>query len=264
MNPPFIADPIVQATDVTKIYRSRDLEVTALDSISLEVGRGEMVSVMGPSGCGKTTLLNCLSGLDSIDSGVVRIDGQVIADLADNALSEYRAKSMGFIFQSYNLLPVLSARENVELPLVLTGVRQSVAQRVAMEKLDLVGLADQAAHRPMEMSGGQQQRVTIARALANEPAIIWADEPSGNLDSVNENQVMDLLIRLNKEAGQTFIIVTHSDHVGDLTDRTIRMLDGNIIDYGTRAGDPSMDGAIPATAEAAAEISEPAAIPATA
>ena len=226
------AQPIVQATNVTKVYKSRDLEVTALDSVSLNVDKGEMVSVMGPSGCGKTTLLNCLSGLDQIDSGEIMIGGQIIADLSDNALSEYRAKSMGFIFQSYNLLPVLTARENVELPLVLTGTRQSVAQKTAMEKLDLVGLADQAAHRPMELSGGQQQRVTIARALANDPAIVWADEPSGNLDSRNEDEIMGLLTRLNKEAEQTFIIVTHSDHVGAMTDRTIRMLDGNIIDHG--------------------------------
>ena len=236
MNAHKVADPIVQAENVTKVYRSRDLEVTALDEVSLEVGRGEMVSVMGPSGCGKTTLLNCLSGLDNIDSGEIQIGGQLIADLSDNALSEYRAKSMGFIFQSYNLLPVLTARENVELPLVLTGTRQSVAQKTAMEKLDLVGLADQSEHRPMELSGGQQQRVTIARALANNPAIVWADEPSGNLDSKNEDDVMGLLTRLNKEAGQTFIIVTHSDHVGELTDRTIRMIDGNITDYGNENG----------------------------
>lgn len=232
LNPDSVAEPIVEATNVTKVYKSRDLEVTALDGVSLDVAKGEMVSVMGPSGCGKTTLLNCLSGLDQIDSGEVKIGGQIIAELSDNALSEYRAKSMGFIFQSYNLLPVLTARENVELPLVLTGTRQSTAQKTAMEKLDLVGLADQAAHRPMELSGGQQQRVTIARALANDPAIVWADEPSGNLDSKNEDDIMGLLTRLNKEAQQTFIIVTHSDHVGELTDRTIRMLDGHIIDHG--------------------------------
>ena len=251
MNSHPVAEPIVQAKDVTKIYKSRDLEVTALDGISMEVGKGEMVSVMGPSGCGKTTLLNCLSGLDQVDNGDIRIGGKVIADLSDNALSEYRAKSMGFIFQSYNLLPVLTARENVELPLVLTGVRQSRAQKTAMEKLALVGLADQAAHRPMELSGGQQQRVTIARALANDPAIVWADEPSGNLDSKNEDDIMDLLTRLNKEAQQTFIIVTHSDHVGALTDRTIRMLDGHIIDHGN--GDPGQPAALNAKTSAEAD-----------
>ena len=228
---------IIKASNVTKVYRTRDVEVRALDGVDLDVDEGEMVSVMGPSGSGKTTLLNCLSGLDSVDTGDVEVGGNVIAEMSDNDLSEYRAANMGFIFQSYNLLPVLTAQENVELPLVLTGTKQSVASKIAMEKLDLVGLADRADHTPSELSGGQQQRVTIARALANEPALVWADEPTGNLDSANQEEVMELLVRLNKEQGQTFVIVTHSPDVGAVTNRTIQMMDGKIVDDGRGSQD---------------------------
>jgi len=199
---------IIEAQGVTKIYRSRLLEVRALDDVDISVDKGEMVSVMGPSGSGKTTLLNCLSGLDSVDTGEITVAGNVIAEMSDDDLSEYRARMMGFIFQSYNLLPVLTAQENVELPLVLTGVKQSIAAKKALEKLELVGLADRADHTPSELSGGQQQRVTIARALANDPALVWADEPTGNLDSTNEDEIMELLRRLNVEQSQTFVIVT--------------------------------------------------------
>ena len=229
---PLEAQPIIEATGVTKIYRTREVEVRALDGVDVSVDKGEMVSVMGPSGSGKTTLLNCLSGLDTVEDGEVSVAGNVIAEMSDNDLSEYRARMMGFIFQSYNLLPVLTAQENVELPLVLTGVKQAHASKKAMEKLELVGLADRADHTPSELSGGQQQRVTIARALANDPALVWADEPTGNLDSSNEDEIMELLRRLNLEQGQTFVIVTHSPHVGLLTDRTIRMFDGKITDHG--------------------------------
>jgi putative ABC transport system ATP-binding protein len=198
-----------------------------------------MVAVMGPSGSGKTTLLNCMSGLDSIDSGDVSIAGQLLRTMSDDALSDYRATSMGFVFQAYNLLPVLSAQENVELPLVLAGTSSKEAQARAVEKLELVGLGDRTDHLPAELSGGQQQRVAIARALANDPAIVWGDELTGNLDSTNSAEIMELLTRLNKEQHQTFVIVTHSEEVGALADRIVRMNDGVIVDDGSRGDDSS-------------------------
>ena len=193
------SDPIIHAHEVVKTYRSRDVVVEALNNVSFAVQSGEMVAVMGPSGCGKTTLLNCLSGLDSIDSGDVSIAGRLLRTMSDDALSEYRAKSMGFVFQAYNLLPVLTVQENVELPLILAGNSQKNSRDRATEKLDLVGLDDRIDHLPAELSGGQQQRVAIARALANDPSIVWADEPTGNLDSTNAGEIMELLKRLNKE-----------------------------------------------------------------
>ena len=226
------SDPIIDAHEVVKTYRSRDVVVEALNNVSFSVQSGEMVAVMGPSGCGKTTLLNCLSGLDSIDSGDVSIAGRLLRTMSDDALSEYRAKSMGFVFQAYNLLPVLTVQENVELPLILAGNSQKNSRDRATEKLDLVGLDDRIDHLPAELSGGQQQRVAIARALANDPSIVWADEPTGNLDSTNAGEIMELLKRLNKEQGQTFVLVTHSDEVGAMADRIVRMSDGVIVDDG--------------------------------
>ena len=225
-------DPIIHASEVVKTYRSRDVVVEALNSVSFAVQSGEMVAVMGPSGCGKTTLLNCLSGLDSIDSGDVSIAGRLLRTMSDDALSEYRAKSMGFVFQAYNLLPVLTVQENVELPLILAGNSQKNSRDRATEKLNLVGLGDRIDHLPAELSGGQQQRVAIARALANDPSIVWADEPTGNLDSTNAGEIMELLTRLNKEQGQTFVLVTHSDEVGGMADRIVRMSDGVIVEDG--------------------------------
>ena len=226
------SDPIIDANEVVKTYRSRDVVVEALNNVSFSVQSGEMVAVMGPSGCGKTTLLNCLSGLDSIDSGDVSIAGRLLRTMSDDALSEYRAKSMGFVFQAYNLLPVLTVQENVELPLILAGNSQKKSRDRATEKLDLVGLGDRVDHIPAELSGGQQQRVAIARALANDPSIVWADEPTGNLDSTNAGEIMELLKRLNKEQEQTFVLVTHSDEVGGMADRIVRMSDGVIVDDG--------------------------------
>ena len=229
------SDPIIHAREVVKTYRSRDVVVEALNKVSFAVQPGEMVAVMGPSGCGKTTLLNCLSGLDLIDSGDVSIAGRLLRTMSDDALSEYRAKSMGFVFQSYNLLPVLTAQENVELPLVVAGVSQSKSRQKAIEKLELVGLGDRLDHLPTELSGGEQQRVAIARALANEPSIVWADEPTGNLDSTNAGEIMELLKRFNREQEQTFVLVTHSDEVGSMADRVVRMSDGVIVDDGNGA-----------------------------
>ncbi len=220
---------IIQAKQVRKIYRSGQLRVEALSNIDLAVEAGEMVAIMGPSGCGKTTLLNCLSGLDTVDEGDIFIQGENLRDLSDNERTSYRARHMGFIFQDFNLLPMLSAVENVELPMLVSRVPSRKARLRALEMLDRVSLVDRARHRPAELSGGQRQRVTIARALTNNPAIIWADEPTGNLDSESANDVMDLLCRFNREFGQTLVVVTHALEVGQRANRIIRMQDGNIV-----------------------------------
>ena len=222
--------PIVDARDIYKTYDSGANNVLALRGVSFEVPAGQMVAIMGPSGCGKTTLLNCLSGLDTIDSGKILIEGQDIASLGDKEKTAYRARRMGFIFQTYNLLPVLTAAENVELPLVLSGVDGNVARERALSALELVGLADRSEHWPAQLSGGQRQRATIARALVNDPALVWADEPTGNLDSQMADDVMALMERLNKERGQTFVIVTHDPAIGRRCHRIVRMRDGEIVD----------------------------------
>jgi ABC-type lipoprotein export system ATPase subunit len=220
---------IIEAQRVKKIYRMGQQRVEALNGIDLAVEAGEMVAIMGPSGCGKTTLLNCLSGLDTIDEGNIFIQGDNLRELSDNERTAYRAQHMGFIFQDFNLLPVLSAVENVELPMLISRVPRRKARKRALEMLERVGLTDRATHRPAELSGGQRQRVTIARALTNDPAIVWADEPTGNLDSENAQDILDLLCRLNRDNGQTFVIVTHALEVGKLANRIISMRDGQIV-----------------------------------
>ena len=227
--PPRSRQPIVEARGIVKTYSTGRVQVHALRGIDLAIGRGEMVSVMGPSGCGKTTLLNCLSGLDAIDGGEVLIDGVALSSLSDKARTDYRAKRMGFVFQFYNLMPVLTAVENVELPLLVARVPGKEARRKALGALDLVGLAARAEHVPDELSGGERQRVTIARALVNEPAIVWADEPTGDLDSENAEEISDLMRRLNVERGLTFVTVTHDIGVGGKADRLVRMVDGEIV-----------------------------------
>lgn len=226
-------ESIIQANGVKKNYNTGKVIVKALRGVDLEVRRGEMVAIMGPSGCGKTTLLNTLSGLDNIDGGVIEIDGQDLAKMNDKQRTSYRAANMGFVFQFYNLLPVLSAAENVEMPLLLDTsqrIKAREARQMALEALDAVGLADQADQLPGELSGGQRQRVTIARALVNRPAIVWADEPTGDLDSKTSQDIVDLMRRLNQENGQTFVIVTHSEEIGRQADRIIWMRDGLIED----------------------------------
>jgi putative ABC transport system ATP-binding protein len=223
------APAIIEAVDVVKQYSSGDTKVTALQGVSLTVPRGEIVAVMGPSGCGKTTLLNCISGLDRIDGGVIRVDGVDLASMNDRQKTTYRAQNMGFIFQTYNLLPVLSSVENVELPLVVSGVSAGKARTRAIEALERVGLAERANNYPAQLSGGQRQRVTIARALVNDPAIVWADEPTGALDSRNAGEILELVETLNREQGQTFVIVTHDPGVGRRCHRVIRMNDGQIV-----------------------------------
>jgi len=222
--------PMIEATGVYKTYGTGATAIQALRDISLRVPRGEMVAIMGPSGCGKTTLLNCLSGLDTIDRGEILIEGVDITTMPDKQKTTYRARRMGFVFQTYNLLPVLSAAENVELPLVVSGVGGQEARKMALAALKLVGLEDRATHWPSELSGGQRQRVTIARALVNNPAIVWADEPTGNLDSQMANEVIELMEKLNREEGHTFVIVTHDPGVGRRCDRIVRMRDGEIVD----------------------------------
>ena len=224
------ASPIIQASDVVKTYDTGKVEVHALRGVSLTIQRGEMVAIMGPSGCGKTTLLNCLSGLDTIDSGLIMVGGADINRMSDNEKTEYRARRMGFIFQFYNLLPVLSAIENVELPLLVSGTPAREARQRATAALETVHLVEWAPHKPGELSGGQRQRVTIARALSNDPAIVWADEPTGDLDSTNADEIMDLLVDLNRRHLQTFVIVSHDERVAARCHRIVHMRDGLIVD----------------------------------
>ena len=224
------SDLIIDATDVVKTYDTGKVQVRALRGVTLKVQRGDMVAIMGPSGCGKTTLLNCLSGLDTIDSGQILIEGVDINSLSDDKRSEYRARRMGFVFQFYNLLPVLSAVENVELPLLVSGVPSKQARERAMVALERVHLTDWAGHKPAELSGGQRQRVTIARSLVNDPAIVWADEPTGDLDSANAEEIIELMIELNETNHQTFVIVTHDRFIAGRTHRIVQMVDGLIVD----------------------------------
>ncbi|MGN6246678.1 MAG: ABC transporter ATP-binding protein [Motilibacteraceae bacterium] len=222
------SQPLLQATGVVKVYRTSAVEVLALDHLDLTVHAGELVAVMGPSGSGKTTLLNCLSGLDDIDDGRVVVQGHDLFAMTDAQRTEHRARSMGFVFQSFNLIPVFDAAENVELPLLLVGVPPKEARERALAMLARVGVGHRAGHRPNEMSGGEQQRVTIARALVANPAIVWADEPTGNLDTTMAEAVMGLLQELNREAGQTIVLVTHDPAIGAAAGRLVRMRDGRL------------------------------------
>ncbi|MGN6371572.1 MAG: ABC transporter ATP-binding protein [Solirubrobacteraceae bacterium] len=221
---------IVEARAVDKRYDTGKVEVQALRAVTFSVARGEMVAIMGPSGSGKTTLLNCLSGLDAIDGGAVLIEGTELSEMTDEQRTDTRARRMGFVFQFYNLMPVLSAVENVELPLLVGRIPAGQARKRALAALEMVGVAERASHLPDELSGGQRQRVTIARALVNDPAIVWADEPTGDLDSENAEEVLQLMRRLNREQGLTFLIVTHDISIGRSTDRIVRMTDGQIVD----------------------------------
>jgi putative ABC transport system ATP-binding protein len=222
--------PIVEARSILKTYDTGAVRVEALRGVDLTLARGEMAAIMGPSGCGKTTLLNCLSGLDRIDGGEVVIEGTSLSEMSDRERTDYRARRMGFVFQFYNLMPVLTAVENVELPLLLARESTGSARRRALEALGLVGLADRASHVPDALSGGERQRVTIARSLVNDPAIVWADEPTGDLDSENAQEIVALMRQLNVERELSFLIVTHDISVGRMTDRIVRMLDGTVVE----------------------------------
>ena len=217
---------IVVARQLRKVYRGGS-EVEALKGIDLAIARGELLAIIGPSGSGKTTLLNCLSGLESINGGEVLVDGKDLAEMSDDDRTTYRAKSMGFVFQAFNLLPVLSAVENVEIPMLLLGEGSRQARARALETLEQVGLVPRADHKPEQLSGGEQQRVAVARALVHRPAVVFADEPTGNLDSESTQSILDLFLRLNAD-GQTIVMVTHNPGVADAAGRTIAMRDGRI------------------------------------
>lgn len=217
---------MVVARAVRKIYRG-GTEVEALRGIDISVASGEMVAIVGPSGSGKTTLLNCLSGLESIDDGEITVEGQNLASLDDDERTSYRARKMGFVFQAFNLLPVLTAAENTEIPLLLVRAKPKEARSRTLEVLEMVGLAHRADHTPDRLSGGEQQRVAIARALVHRPAVVWADEPTGNLDTETSDQVMRLLEDLNR-AGQTIVMVTHDSSIAARAHRIVRMRDGRI------------------------------------
>lgn len=219
---------MLAAKGLRKVYDTGTIRVEALRGVSLTVARGELVAIMGPSGCGKTTLLNCLSGIDDVTGGQIIVDGQDLAALSDNERTDLRARKMGFIFQSYNLLPVLTAVENVEMPLLVAGTHAKEARPKALEALTAVGLGSEGDPRkkPMEMSGGMQQRVAIARSLVNNPDIVFGDEPTGNLDSETAEEVMKVIRRLNEERGLTFLVVTHAQDIGKMADRVITMRSG--------------------------------------
>jgi len=223
-----MSSPIIEVLGLVKTYDTGAVLVNALRGVDLTVTKGEMVAIMGPSGCGKTTLLNCISGIDDPTAGNVLIEGTNLATLDDNSKTEYRARRMGFIFQFYNLLPVLSAVENVELPLLVSGISPKQSRVRALAALERVGLLQWQAHKPAELSGGQRQRTTIARALVNDPAIVWADEPTGDLDTKTASDIMDLMQQLNREQQQTFVIVTHDPAIAARCHRTIHMVDGII------------------------------------
>jgi putative ABC transport system ATP-binding protein len=220
-------DWVIEARNLTKTYMMGEFEVQALRDVSFTITRGEMVSIMGPSGSGKSTMMNTLGCLDRPTSGDYILDGESVAEMNDDQLASVRNRKVGFVFQSFNLLSRLTALGNVELPLRYAGITEGRRER-AQAALEAVGLKDRMSHRPYELSGGQQQRVAVARSLVNNPAIIMADEPTGNLDSKVGKEIMNLLLNLNKDRGTTLIIVTHDPNIAEQTQRVIRLRDGEL------------------------------------
>lgn len=218
---------MIEINNLYKIYKMGDVEVRALDNIHLQIQKHDFVSIIGPSGSGKSTLMNILGCLDTPTSGSYHLDGDEVSTLSENQLAEIRNKKIGFVFQKFNLIPKLTAVENVELPLIYMGVPPKERYERALKSLDVVGLLDRISHNPTELSGGQQQRVAIARALVTDPPIILADEPTGNLDSHSEKEVMSFIDNLNK-AGNTIILITHDDSVARRAEKIFKILDGKL------------------------------------
>ncbi|HAX68657.1 MAG TPA: ABC transporter ATP-binding protein [Anaerolineales bacterium] len=228
-------DLVIEARDLKKTYKMGEIEVHALRGVSFTIQRGEVVSIMGPSGSGKSTMMNTLGCLDRPTSGDYILDGESVAEMTDDQLASVRNRKVGFVFQSFNLLSRLTALGNVELPLRYAGITEGRRDR-AKAALEAVGLGDRMTHRPYELSGGQQQRVAVARSLVNNPAIIMADEPTGNLDSKVGKEIMNLLLSLNKDLGTTLIIVTHDPKIAEQTQRVIRLRDGELDTSGEAEG----------------------------
>jgi putative ABC transport system ATP-binding protein len=224
-----VSDYVVETEDLTMTYKIKDHEVIALNKVNLKIERGDFIAIMGPSGSGKTTLINIIGGLDRPTRGRVILDGNDLNDMNETALTQLRCRKIGFVFQSYNLIPILTALENVELPTVAARLAGDEGRSRALNILNQVGLGDRLNHRPLELSGGEQQRVAVARALVNSPSIVLADEPTGNLDSDTGLQLINLIRKLNKESGVTFIICTHDQMVAQHANRIIRIKDGNLV-----------------------------------
>ncbi len=222
--------PIVTIRSLSKVYRQGEMEIAALDNVSLDIAQGEFLSLMGPSGSGKSTLLHVIAGIDRPTSGECRVGGVCVTELDDSQLADWRNQNVGFVFQSFNLIPVLTAYENVELPLLLMDLNGARRKELVLTALELVGLADRARHLPKQMSGGQEQRVAIARAIVTDPKLVVADEPTGNLDSTSAEAVLEILRTLSSKAGKTVIMVTHDPRAASYGSKTIHLEKGRLLD----------------------------------